>query len=111
MAALMCARRFLSCAKFLKSVQLQTNLSRKCPIASGVRTYSFDSTSLSHVSNNHATLYEYSLKNPENFWGLLGREKIKWIDDFHTVTTSDMNIGKHAWFLGGKLNVSGIIFR
>ena len=52
-------------------------------------------------------MYEKSLKDPDSFWGTHGRDSLHWIKDFETVTNSDMNKGKHEWFLGGKLNVSG----
>lgn len=75
-------------------------------ICSTQRLDNFDVSSISHVSNDHGKLYEFSLRNPEQFWGPLGREKIKWMQDFHTVSSSDLSVGQHNWFLGGRLNVS-----
>ena len=66
----------------------------------------FDITTLSYASTNHAQLHEYSVNNPDAFWGPLGRSKLQWMEDFHTVCSSDLNVGKHEWFLGGKLNAS-----
>ena len=63
---------------------------------------------LSHVSKDHKKLYELSLNDPDAFWGPLARGKLQWIEDFHTVQSSNMVLGKHEWFLGGKINVSGI---
>lgn len=63
--------------------------------------------------NEHTFPYEYkkwyekSLQSPGDFWGALGKKKITWIEDFHTVTDSNIVEGKHQWFVGGKLNASG----
>ena len=84
----------------------QTRCVRALSISS-VRASINVSAELAHVSPNHAKLYEMSIERPEEFWGPLGKERIKWIEDFHTVTASDLSKGKHAWFLGGKLNISG----
>jgi len=83
----------------------QTRCVRALSISS-VRASINVSAELAHVSPNHAKLYEMSIERPEEFWGPLGKERIKWIEDFHTVTASDLSKGKHAWFLGGKLNIS-----
>ena len=66
----------------------------------------FDHSALSYTSSNHAQLHEYSVNNPDEFWGPLGRSKLQWMEDFHTVSSSDLNVGKHEWFLGGKINAS-----
>ncbi|XP_047133685.1 acetyl-coenzyme A synthetase 2-like, mitochondrial isoform X1 [Hydra vulgaris] len=63
-------------------------------------------TSLSQVSEHHSDLYELSLNDPTKFWGEIGRKKLQWINEFHTVTDSDISVGKHGWFLGGKINIS-----
>lgn len=62
---------------------------------------------LDFVSKNHQELYELSLRKPDSFWGQLGASKLKWMTNFHTVRSIDMTAGKHEWFLGGQLNVSG----
>eukprot|EP00111_Clytia_hemisphaerica_P000546 TCONS_00001613-protein len=51
-------------------------------------------------------MYEQSLSDPETFWGEHARSKLNWIKDFEQVSNSDMNTGKHEWFLNGKINVS-----
>jgi len=61
---------------------------------------------LQHVSKDYEKLHKLSLSDPDAFWGLLGRSKLQWIEDFHTVQSSNVVLGKHEWFLGGKLNVS-----
>ena len=55
-------------------------------------------------------MYEQSLSDPETFWGEHARSKLNWTQDFEQVSNSDMNTGKHEWFLNGKINVSGINF-
>ena len=49
------------------------------------------------------------MENPERFWGSLARQSLNWIRDFDHVMDCDMEEGRIAWFLGGKLNVTGII--
>ena len=63
---------------------------------------------LANITHEEAsTLYKLSLNDPNKFWGDFGRSKLKWMKEFHTVNNSDMHSGKHEWFIGGKLNVSG----
>ena len=62
---------------------------------------------LSSVTENHAALYEESLKHPEQFWGDLARRRLRWIKEFDQVMDCDMSSGQFKWFLGGVINVSG----
>ena len=62
---------------------------------------------LASVSENHAALYEESLKNPEQFWGDLARRRLRWIKEFDQVMDCDMKEGRMNWFNGGILNVTG----
>ena len=62
---------------------------------------------LASVSEDHAALYEESLKNPEQFWGDLARRRLRWVKDFDQVMDCDMHTGRFKWFIGGVLNVSG----
>ena len=62
---------------------------------------------LSSVMENHAAIYEESLKNPERFWGDLARRRLRWMKDFDQVMQCDMNAGQFSWFLGGLINVTG----
>ena len=62
---------------------------------------------LSSVMENHADIYEESLKNPEAFWGDLARRRLRWMKDFDQVMDCDMSKGSFKWFLGGTLNVAG----
>lgn len=62
---------------------------------------------LDFSSKNHQEMYELSLRDPDFFWGQLGASRLSWISNFHTVRNADLTAGKHEWFLGGQLNVSG----
>lgn len=62
------------------------------------------STSLSVTEIS--SMYEKSLADPEKFWGAHATKNLSWMKDFNKVTNSDLAIGKHEWFTGGKLNVS-----
>ena len=62
---------------------------------------------LASVSEDHAALYEESLKHPEQFWGDLARRRLRWVKDFDQVMDCDMKMGSINWFNGGILNVSG----
>ena len=57
---------------------------------------------------SYADLYRFSLSNPDVFWSRLAKSRLKWYQDFDTVKDCDMNKGNIAWFLNGKINVSGI---
>ena len=62
---------------------------------------------LTSVSESHSSLYEESLKHPEQFWGDLADRRLRWIKKFDQVMDCDMRSGQFKWFLGGSLNVSG----
>jgi len=50
-------------------------------------------------------LQDFATRDYEGFWGSYAKEKLDWIEPFHTVLDeSDSPFVK--WFLGGKLNVS-----
>lgn len=55
-------------------------------------------------------LYRFSLENPDTFWSRLAKSRLRWYQEFDKVSDCDVNKGKIAWFLNGKLNVSGIPF-
>lgn len=63
---------------------------------------------LSSVSPDHAAIYKESVENPQRFWGDLGRRRLKWFKLFDQVMDCDMDKGEFKWFIGGKINVSGI---
>ena len=62
---------------------------------------------LAYVTENYHALHEESLKNPERFWGDLGRRRLRWMKDFEDVMDCDMHQGKISWFNGGVLNATG----
>ena len=62
-----------------------------------------------HVNGNHDELYAESINKPDQFWGDLAKRRLRWMKEFDTVMDCDMKKGKINWFLGGKLNVSGIV--
>ena len=62
---------------------------------------------LDFISKNHQEMYELSLRDPNFFWGQLGASRLDWMSNFHTVRNSNIEAGKHEWFIGGQLNVSG----
>ncbi len=62
---------------------------------------------LSSVSQDHAALYEESLKNPTDFWGHLAKTRLRWFKEFDQVMDCDMEKGQISWFNGGKINASG----
>ena len=75
-------------------------------MASGTSTVSYP-LQLSSVMENHAAIYEESLKNPEAFWGDLARRRLRWMKEFDQVMDCDMSKGSFKWFVGGTLNVAG----
>ncbi len=54
--------------------------------------------------DEYKELYQQSLNYPEEFFGNLARENIKWIEDFDSVHNGKFSETK--WFEGGKTNVS-----
>ena len=62
---------------------------------------------LEHVTSDWRDLYKQSIRDPSTFWGQLGATRLHWMKNFDTVMDCDLREGKHRWFLGGKLNVSG----
>ena len=51
-------------------------------------------------------LYRRSIDDRDGFWSEMANEHVSWMAPFETVCDEDLNTGKVAWFLGGKLNVS-----
>lgn len=92
---------------------LSTNLSRFSRLVSPSFRSSKASSSISYplqlssVSENHASIYNESLNNPEAFWGHLARTRLSWFKDFDKVLDCDMREGRLNWFSGGKINATG----
>ncbi len=51
-------------------------------------------------------MYRRSIDDRDSFWSEMANEHVSWMAPFGTVCEEDLNAGKVAWFLGGKLNVS-----
>lgn len=51
-------------------------------------------------------IYDRSIRDPEGFWSEMANEYLDWMAPFTKVRDEDLEAGKVAWFLGGKLNVS-----
>ena len=47
-----------------------------------------------------------ALHEGDEFWAREARERIDWIHDFHTIQDCDLEQGRIAWYLGGRLNAS-----
>lgn len=59
--------------------------------------------------SSHEELYRFSISQPEQFWGKLGNSRIRWIKQFETTQKCDMSNGIFQWYLGGRLNIAGIV--
>ncbi len=55
-------------------------------------------------ANATADLYAEAEVDFEAFWARLARERIDWVEDFHTTLEWDLPFAK--WFVGGKLNLA-----
>src|SRR5688572_29351691 len=55
-------------------------------------------------ANAKAELYAEAEADYEAFWERLARERIDWVEDFHTTLEWDLPFAK--WFVGGKLNIA-----
>ena len=55
-------------------------------------------------ANATADLYAEAEADHEAFWARLARERIDWVEDFHTTLEWDLPFAK--WFVGGKLNIA-----
>lgn len=86
-------------------VKLRRFASRSCGILS-----SRSSGSLATVSDSHDYWYKESIERPEEFWGKLAKERLRWMKPFDTVMNCDMNKASFRWFEGGQLNLSGMYY-
>uniref|UniRef100_A0A8C3RK10 Acetyl-coenzyme A synthetase n=1 Tax=Chelydra serpentina TaxID=8475 RepID=A0A8C3RK10_CHESE len=57
-------------------------------------------------SRDHPGLYKVSVEQVDEFWGALGRNRLMWINPFHSVNDCNLQQGRVSWFLGGQLNVA-----
>jgi len=52
----------------------------------------------------YKSIYEKSIKNPEEFWAKKA-EELDWFKKWDKVLVEDFAEAKHEWFVGGKINV------
>lgn len=59
---------------------------------------------------SHESLYKYSIEKREEFWQVIARNRLEWVQDFDQVTSGEFSDEDFAlkWFINGKLNVSGM---
>jgi acetyl-CoA synthetase len=67
------------------------------------RTFPPDSAFVAQA-NATEELYALAEADPEGFWARLARERIDWVEDFHTTLEWELPFAK--WFVGGKLNIT-----
>ncbi|XP_078086353.1 acetyl-coenzyme A synthetase 2-like, mitochondrial isoform X2 [Mustelus asterias] len=75
------------------------------PSAAAISTFLPEASSFPGVKS-YADLLDFSIRDPDRFWGTLARERLVWDRPFHQVHDCDFTKGFIAWFLGGQLNVS-----
>ncbi|KAF2366208.1 Acetate-CoA ligase [Trinorchestia longiramus] len=56
--------------------------------------------------NSYQQLHDFSLRDPDQFWGTLGTELLQWDVPFSTVTDHDLETSSFRWFPDGKLNAA-----
>src|SRR5690606_26678263 len=52
-------------------------------------------------------MYQESVNAPDRFWAEQAKQFLTWQQPWTQVTKSDLRSGLVAWFVDGKLNVSG----
>ncbi|XP_018013716.1 acetyl-coenzyme A synthetase 2-like, mitochondrial [Hyalella azteca] len=55
---------------------------------------------------NYSQLYDFSLRESDQFWGTLGSELLQWNEPFTTVSRHDHKSSTFRWFHDGKLNAA-----
>ncbi len=55
--------------------------------------------------DEYRRIYDRAVKDPTGFWNEMARE-LTWFRKWDKVFEADFKEAKHAWFLGGKLNVA-----
>jgi acetyl-CoA synthetase len=55
-------------------------------------------------ANAQRALYEQAEADPEGFWASIARDRVDWVEPFHTTLEWDLPFAK--WFVGGKLNIT-----
>ncbi|KAK3863377.1 hypothetical protein Pcinc_030850 [Petrolisthes cinctipes] len=106
------APRRLYCTKgFFKSPhRAATTSSATSPKFDG--TNDITTTPIPEITNaypdllTHRSIHQFSLEQPDEFWGRLARSRLEWQEEFRTVTDHDFKNSHFRWFPDGKLNVS-----
>ncbi|MFT7558232.1 MAG: acetyl-CoA synthetase [Flavobacteriales bacterium] len=57
-------------------------------------------------AEKYQQMYDYSIKDPEGFWGEQAKEFLSWDKPWTNVREFDFSKGEARWFEGGRLNVS-----
>ncbi|KAM4694027.1 acetyl-coenzyme A synthetase 2-like, mitochondrial [Discoglossus pictus] len=70
-----------------------------------VQSYMPEAAALSSLQT-YQELLQFSIRDPETFWGVLARERLTWVKPHKIVRDCDFSQGRVRWFLGGQLNVS-----
>ena len=65
------------------------------------------------MSPTYDEVYKESINHPDRFWGYLGRTLISWESAqagkfTKVVECTDIRERGNEWYIGGKLNVSGM---
>ena len=55
--------------------------------------------------DEYKKIYKRSVDDPEGFWGEMAQQ-LDWYKKWNKVLVEDFAKAKHAWFTGGKINVS-----
>ncbi len=55
--------------------------------------------------DEYKKIYKRSIDDPEGFWGEMAQQ-LDWYKKWNKVLVEDFAKAKHAWFVGGKINVS-----
>ncbi|MGV3590101.1 MAG: acetate--CoA ligase [Gammaproteobacteria bacterium] len=61
----------------------------------------------SHLDRaRYDALYRESIESPQTFWPRMATDFLSWLEPFTQLNDCDMEAGRAAWFIGGKLNVT-----
>jgi acetyl-CoA synthetase len=55
--------------------------------------------------DEYKKVYKRSVDDPEGFWGEMAQQ-LDWYKKWNKVLVEDFGKAKHAWYTGGKINVS-----
>ena len=52
----------------------------------------------------YSELYQFSIDNPNEFWGKQALSRLDWIKHFDSVSSANVEKAEFEWFSNGKLN-------